>query len=248
MWSKWPPLFPFGHITFTLRIGLPLMSVLWMTCSEWMTASLCPRDKLVMLEFKTKMVPSTKSSFPPFFMTHPLGTTFHAMPKAFLCSCNALCKYCLIALSRLLTKIEHKPPAYRQCPWKLPTPALRNSLKLSVFFMNMFILPDIWQRISRDLACCFLENTKWSHLRNLTPVLGLCEIAKAKWGIVQQAGGMTFCLCVWQKRNCAWPLTFIFNACLQWTNHRGGRRREWASAQWGWWLQHALTHTGTQTH
>lgn len=148
-------------------------------------------------------------------MTHPLGTNFHAMPKAFLCSCNALCKNCLIVLSRLLTKIEHKPPAYRQCPWKLPTSTLRNSLKLSVFYMNMFILPDIWQRISRDLVCCFLDNTKWSHLRYLTPVLGLCKIAKAKWGIVQLA--VWHFVCVPDRRGTVpdhW-LSFLMLVCSE---------------------------------
>lgn len=37
-----------------------------------------------------------------------------------------------------------------------------------------------------------------------------------------------------------------FSACLQRTNHRGGRRRNWASAQWGWWVHTSHTHTHTK--
>lgn len=57
-------------------------------------------------------------------MADPIETEFHAMPEAFLWSSHALCNNCLILLSCMLPKIEHKPPAYQQCSFNIPKSAL----------------------------------------------------------------------------------------------------------------------------
>lgn len=73
-----------------------------------------------------------------------LKLNFMPCQRHFCAVCNALCKNCLILLSWLLTKIEHKPPANWQCPWKNLTPAQAESGKMIFLHGHLYnILLDI---------------------------------------------------------------------------------------------------------